>query len=161
MGPCLDSRSSSSSSSCSASPSTPTMVNCTSNSIMLAWEEPEEEWEDTCIESYKIGYREYNKTHSKWAFVDTKNTQTLFMVDGLKGETEYEFKVCAVDDEGNDGPFSFPPVVMSTRPSLARSVKRESIKIKDGNPKIYKIPLEKSRNATNKFAKTKKCFFGK
>jgi hypothetical protein len=25
----------------------------------------------------------------------------------LQGETEYEFKVCAVDDEGNDGPFSF------------------------------------------------------
>ena len=85
----------------------------------------------------------------------------MFTVDGLRGETEYEFKVCAVDDEGNDGPFSFPPIVMSTRPSLARSVKRESIKIKDGNPEIYKIPLEKCRNATNKFAKTKKCFFGK
>jgi chitodextrinase len=48
--------------------------------------------------------REYNKKHSKWAFVDTKNTQTLFTVDGLQGETEYEFKVCAVDDEGNDDP---------------------------------------------------------
>jgi chitodextrinase len=57
--------------------------------------------------SILIGYREYNKKHSKWAFVDTKNTQTLFTVDGLQGETEYEFKVCAVDDEGNDGPFSF------------------------------------------------------
>ena len=161
MGHCLDSRSNSSSSSCSASPSTPTMVNCTSNSIKLAWTEPEEEWEDTCIESYKIGYREYNKKHSKWAFVDTINTQTLFTVDGLQEETEYEFKVCAVDDEGNDGPSSFPPIVMSTRPSLARSVKRESIKIKDGNPKIYKLPLEKRRKATNKFAKTKKCLFGK
>ena len=134
MGPYLDSRSNSRSSSCSAPPSAPTMVN-TSNSIKIAWEEPEGEWEDTCIESYKIGYREYNKKHSKWAFVDTKNTQTLFTVDGLQGETEYEFKVCAVDDEGNDGPFSFPPTVMSTRPSLGK--------------------------ATNKFAKTKKCFFGK
>ena len=134
MGPCLDSRSNSSSSSCSAAPSAPTMVN-TSNCIKLAWEEPEEECEDACIESYKIGYREYNKKHSKWAFVDTKNTQTLFTVDGLQGETEYEFKVCAVDDEGNDGPFTSPPTVMSTRPSLGK--------------------------ATNKFAKRKKCFFGK
>jgi hypothetical protein len=66
----------------------------------------------------------------------------------LKCGTDYEFKVRAVNKDGDEGPFS-PKLKMSTKISLAKTIQLDAKKIRNGNPSVFKLPLFESRDATN------------
>jgi hypothetical protein len=78
----------------------------------------------------------------------------------LKRGTDYEFKVRAVNKDGDEGPFS-PKLKMSTKVSLAKSIQLDAKKIKNGNPSLFKLPLYENEATTNFKAKTRKCIYGK
>ncbi|CAG2186901.1 unnamed protein product [Mytilus edulis] len=74
----------------SSSPSAPICLVCTSNSIMLSWTEPDNT--NGNINEYKIVFREYSTSRSRWKSATTKSKQTVCTVNGLKAKTqEYHF----------------------------------------------------------------------
>ncbi|XP_052103468.1 uncharacterized protein LOC127736944 [Mytilus californianus] len=97
----------------------------------------------------------------RWKFISTKSKQTICTVKDLKGDTQYEFKICTVDRDGEEGSFSHPTVVFKTKPSLAHSVKVSAKRVRYLDPEIYKIPLQKTKGGTNNGAKTQEYHFGK
>lgn len=141
----------------SSSPSVPISLSCTSNSIMMSWTEPDDD--SGYINGYKIVYKECNLGSSRWKSITTKSKQTIDTVKDLKGDSQYEFKICAIDRDGKEGSFSHP-VVFRTKPSLAHSVKFLAKRVGQSDPEVYKIPFQKTKGGTNKAAKTQKCYFG-
>ncbi|XP_071164334.1 uncharacterized protein [Mytilus edulis] len=142
----------------SRSPSVPISISCTSNSIMLSWTELEEDSGYT--NGYKIVYRECNLGDSRWKSIITESKRTIYTVKDLKGDTQYEFKICSIDRDGKDGYFSNPAVAFITKSSLSHSVKGLAKRIRRSDPEIYKIPFQKTKGGTNNAAKTQKCYFG-
>ncbi|OPL20444.1 hypothetical protein AM593_10395, partial [Mytilus galloprovincialis] len=143
----------------SPSPSDLICLICYSNSIMLSWSEPDEI--NGYINGYKIVYRERIMGSSRWKSVKTKSKQTVYTVNYLKGDTQYEFKICTVDRDGEDGSFSHPAVEFKTKPSLAHHVKASAKRLGHSDPECYKIPFQKTKGGTNNAAKTQKYHFGK
>ncbi|VDH98030.1 Hypothetical predicted protein [Mytilus galloprovincialis] len=143
----------------SSSPSAPICLICTSNSIMLSWREPDNT--NGNINEYKIVFREYSTSSSRWKSATTKSKQTVCTVNGLKGDTQYEFKICTVDRDGEEGSFSHPSVEFKTRPSLANHVIASAMRVRHSDPEIYKIPFQKIKSSTNNAAKTQEYHFGK
>ena len=72
-----------------------------------------------------------------------------------------KFKVRAVNEDGEEGPFCQPSVILSTVTSLARSLIPIASLKEEGNHKIYQLPLTKNVDTVNERAKTRKCVFGK
>ncbi|XP_076097636.1 uncharacterized protein LOC143067903 isoform X3 [Mytilus galloprovincialis] len=143
----------------SPSPSDLICLICYSNSIMLSWTEPDEI--NGSINGYKIVYRECIMGSSRWKSVKTKSKQSVYTVNYLKGDTQYEFKICTVDRDGEDGSFSNPAVEFKTKPSLAHHVKASAKRLGHSDPERYKIPFQKTKGGTNNAAKTQKYHFGK
>jgi hypothetical protein len=137
----------------------PIGITSSSNSVELAWDPPEKGLE--CIDSYEIRYKQCNTTKAeKWIPVVTETSRRTFIVTDLKRGTDYEFKVRAVNKDGDEGPFS-PKLKMSTKVSLAKSIQLDAKKIKNGNPSLFKLPLYENEATTNFKAKTRKCIYGK
>ena len=140
-------------------PGQPIGIDSSSNSVELAWGQPEKGLK--CIDSYEIKYKQCNtRKAEKWITVVTETNRRTIIVPDLKCGTNYEFKVRAVNENGEEGPFS-PNLKVTTRVSLAKSIQLEAKKINNGNPSVFKLPLFKSRDTTNVKAKTRKCTFGK
>ena len=96
----------------------------------------------------------------KWIPVVTETSRRTITVQDLRCGTDYEFKVRAVTEDGEEGPFS-PTLKISTKMSLEKSIQCDAKKIKNGNPSVFKLPLVESRDTTNFKAKTRKYTFGK
>ena len=140
-------------------PGKPIGIDSSSNSVELAWNPPEKGLK--CIDIYEIKYKQCNTTKAeKWIPVVTETSRGTITVPDLKCGTDYEFKVRAVNKDGDEGPFS-PKLKMSTKMSLAKSIQLDAKEIKKGNPAVFKLPLFESRATTNFKAKTRKCTFGK
>ena len=90
----------------------------------------------------------------------TETSRRTIIVTDLKCGTDYEFKVRAVNKDGEEEPFS-PKLKISTKMSLAKAIQLDAKKIRNGNPSVFKLPLFESRGTTNFKAKTRKCTFGK
>ncbi|XP_063429132.1 uncharacterized protein LOC134711989 [Mytilus trossulus] len=138
-------------------PSVPTSVATTSNSITLKWNRPKRGVKS--VDHYEIKYKECKKGKGKWVSVLSEGAERTVKVKDLKAETKYEFKVRAVNEDGEEGPFCFP-IKLSTVSSLARSLIPKANKIEDGHPVVYKLPLTKNIDTVNELAKTRKCVFG-
>lgn len=140
-------------------PGQPIGIDSSSNSVELAWNPPEKGLK--CIDSYEIKYKQCNTRKAEtWIPVVTEKSRRTITVPDLKCGTDYEFKVRAVNKDGDEGPFS-PKLKMSTKMSLAKTIQLDAKKIRNGNPSVFKLPLFDSRTATNFKAKTRKCTFGK
>lgn len=138
-------------------PSVPTSVATTSNSITLKWNRPKRGVKS--VDHYEIKYKECKKGKGKWVSVLSEGAERTVKVKDLKAETKYEFKVRAVNEDGEEGPFCLP-IKLSTVSSLARSLIPKANKVEDGHPVVYKLPLTKNIDTVNELAKTRKCVFG-
>ena len=139
-------------------PGQPKEIFSSSNSVELSWDLPKKGLKS--IDSYEIKYKQCNTKNAKWITVVTDTNKTSIIVQGLKCGTYYEFKVRAVNEDGEEGPFS-PNLKVSTKISLAKSIQHDTKKIKNGNPSVFKLPLLESTATTNFEARTRKCTFGK
>ncbi|CAC5401695.1 TTN [Mytilus coruscus] len=113
-------------------------IESSSNSISLAWNAPRQG--SNYVDHYEIKYKTCNKRGAKWIPVVTETSRRTITVTDLKCGTDYEFRIRAVNEDGDEGPFG-TTAKFSTRLSLAKSVQIGATKIKDGNPNIYKLPL--------------------
>ncbi|XP_071164338.1 uncharacterized protein [Mytilus edulis] len=138
-------------------PSVPTSVATSSNSITLKWNRPKRGVKS--VDHYEIKYKECKKGKGKWVSVLSEGAERTVKVKDLKAEAKYEFKVRAVNEDGEEGPFCLP-IKLSTVSSLARSLIPKATKIEDGHPVVYKLPLTKNIDTVNELAKTRKCVFG-
>ena len=136
-----------------------TMLDSSSSSITLAWNLQKDNINN--ITNYEIKYRKCHKG-SKWDTVVTNDSTKKYIVEGLQGGTEYEFKIRALNEDGDEGSFTRPNVKMSTKLSLANLLKENCFKIKtDHPPEILKLPIKEIQRATNYTAKIRKCEFGR
>ncbi|XP_052105230.1 uncharacterized protein LOC127738139 [Mytilus californianus] len=138
-------------------PSVPQSVATTSNSITLKWNRPKRGVKS--VDHYEIKYKECKKGKGKWISVLSEGAERTVKVKDLKAETKYEFKVRAVNEDGEEGPFCLP-IKLSTVSSLARSLIPLAKKTGKGHPVVYKLPLIKNVDTVNEQAKTRKCVFG-
>ncbi|CAC5401699.1 unnamed protein product [Mytilus coruscus] len=138
-------------------PSVPQSVSTTSNSITLKWNRPKRGVKS--VDHYEIKYKECKKEKGKWISVLSEGAERTVKVKDLKAETKYEFKVRAVNEDGEEGPFCLP-IELSTVSSLARSLIPLANKTGKGHPVVYKLSLTKNVDTVNEQAKTRKCVFG-
>lgn len=132
-------------------------IESSSNSISLAWDAPKQGSNN--VDYYEIKYKICNKRGVRWIPVVTETSRRTVTVTDLKCGTDYEFRIRAVNEDSDEGPYG-TTAKFSTRLSLAKSVQIGATKIKDGNPSIYKLPLYQLKNSINMRARTRKCIFG-
>lgn len=140
-------------------PSVLVSVSTTSNTVILKWDRPKKGAKS--VDHYEIKYKECRKKKGKWVSVLSEGPEKTVKVKDLKAETEYEFKVRAVNEDGEEGPFCQRSIKLTTMSSLARSLIPIANMIEKGCPKVYKLPLTKDVDTVNENAKTRKCVFGK
>ncbi|XP_052105237.1 uncharacterized protein LOC127738140 isoform X2 [Mytilus californianus] len=133
-------------------------LRSTSSSISLAWSFQKQNIPD--LSSYEIKYRECNNKNSKWISAVTNDETCTWTIQDLLGGTDYEFKIRPLNENGDEGPFSRPPVKMSTSLSLASQLILDAENISDGSPSVYKLPLKIPTEAANFAVKTRKCILG-
>ena len=84
-------------------PGKPSCIDITASDITLSWRESK--WDQHHIESYEIRYRKVGE--KRWiGRLDTNEACHEFKVCGLESDTAYEFKVRAINEEGDEGQFS-------------------------------------------------------
>ncbi|KAF1329821.1 Piezo-type mechanosensitive ion channel component 2, partial [Globisporangium splendens] len=97
-------------------PTKPMIVECTQNSVTIAWEPPENTMHK--IRFYRISRQQYPSMTLLGDFgdiVEIKGNTTQVTIEGLRPGTSYQFKVCAVSRMG-EGPFSVASDPISTYP---------------------------------------------
>lgn len=83
-------------------PQNPKGYVSTKNSISLSWNPPKMRSQQTAY--YEVKYKGYLKNGAKWIPVFTETNATSLVISDLKCDTEYEFKVRAVNFQGDEGP---------------------------------------------------------
>lgn len=89
---------------------------------------------------------------------DDGETSSL-MLNELKGATEFEIKVRAVDHGGNEGPFT-DSVNAKTKKSIAKKLQAKCKQLSAGPPSVYKIPLQINKKSVDEKIRFRKCEFG-
>ena len=140
-----------------SAPGQPIEIYSSSNSVDLDWKQPEKGLQ--CIDSYEIKHKQCNTRNAKWIAIMTEASKTNITVPNLRCGTEYEIKVRAVNEDGEEGPFS-PSLKICTKTSLAKLIQPTTKQIKIGNPSVFKLPLTESSATINYRARTRKCIFG-
>lgn len=134
------------------------MVESRSDSIVLQWRT---EQELTANEAYHIVFKEC--FHGKWRpYVSIRKCITpKITISGLKASTSYIFKVKITDaNTGKEGTLSIESDPITTKESPALGILTRAELIKNGPPKIYRLPLVENISARNEMAKTRKFFIG-
>ena len=148
------------------SPSAPRNIlstNQTSDAISLRWEEPAKSFQN--IVCYEIRYRQ-TRGMKLWCAVDTEMDTNSHTLGKLKSDTEYQIKVRAITDDGDEGSYS-EIVNVKTPISLAQVLTRTmpdlniSDRIKRTHPKVYKLPVTEDPQQRDEALKTRKCNLGK
>ncbi|XP_050798398.1 uncharacterized protein LOC127045810 [Gopherus flavomarginatus] len=120
-----------------------------SSAIALTWESPNVIGDGVSIRAYKVEYKKEagGEQKEKWLERRTDKRTESCKIDGLRPETPYRFRVSAVFA---DGAVSYPSeeVIVSTQRKeesnkLASSFRKNSMLIKQGQPSVYALPLEK------------------
>lgn len=113
-------------------------------------------------QSYQISFKETPK--GMWKVFNPPKpcfTQTT-VIDGLKAETTYIFKVRVTDDyTGYEGPFSPQSDGIKTGVSPAFLIRERSTKSALGPPDVYMLPIIENKAARNETAQTRKFTLGK
>ncbi|XP_069101783.1 uncharacterized protein [Argopecten irradians] len=136
-------------------PGKPTCSDSGSDYIQLAWKVPD----DKNVLYYETKYKQAQKELWNKESVMTRDTSPSIYIRGLLQDTEYEFKVRGhyKDDEGE---YSEKSESIRTPKSPALSVRQKCMKLQDGEPSFYKVPLTENKKARNEKFKTRKCEFG-
>ncbi|XP_039373366.1 uncharacterized protein LOC120392695 [Mauremys reevesii] len=130
-------------------PGKPVTATVDSSAISLSWETPSVIGDGVSIRAYKVEYTEEagGEQKDKWLERRTGKRTESCAIDGLRPETLYRFRVSAVCA---DGAVSAPSeeVIVSTQTKedsnkLASSLCTKSKLIKEGQPSVYALPLEK------------------
>lgn len=129
-----------------------------SDHINLKWQYHKELSDE---ESFQITLKESQK--GKWKIFLTKNAcrSQMVVIDGLKAETSYVFRVRVTDENtGYEGPFSPESEIIKTGVSPAFRMMKKSKKIETGPIDIYMLPITENMAARNTNAETRKFTLG-
>lgn len=82
-------------------------MDITKSSVALAWSRPKDDG-GSAITGYFVEYKVV--TDETWSRYQTKITSTMFTLPGLTPDTDYQFRIIAVNDIGESeaGPLSDP-----------------------------------------------------
>lgn len=72
-------------------------MDVTKSSVALAWSRPKDDG-GSAINGYFIEYKAV--TAETWSRHETKITSTMFTLPGLNPDTDYQFRIVAVNDIG-------------------------------------------------------------
>ena len=134
-------------------PSKPFATSIKSDCVVLSWDMPI----STEVQHFEIKYKTAKET--TWNTVLIKDMTSEHTVDGLLQETEYMFKVKA-HFEDTESEYSDESDPVRTRQSPASVLKEVCVKLQDGQPAFYKLPLTENIPARNEPFKTRKLEFG-
>lgn len=130
-----------------------------SDHLNLIWEHSEHICDE---EIYQINFKELPT--GKWkVFHPIKPcVSQMVVVDGLKAETSYIFKVRVIDENsGYEGTFSPESDLIKTGVSPGLRIMRKSQKGANGPPDVYMLPVTENKAARNETAQTRKFTLGK
>ncbi|XP_041349194.1 twitchin-like [Gigantopelta aegis] len=139
----------------SVKPSKLCAISTESDCIVLSWDMLSDE--DVCY--YEVKYKTLKETTWGKNTVLTKDTASVQTISGLLQETEYVFKVKA-HFEDSESEYSDQSDPIKTSQSSALAVKGFCVKLQDGEPAFYKLPLCENVAARNERFKTRKFEFG-
>ncbi|XP_069103053.1 uncharacterized protein [Argopecten irradians] len=140
---------------CSRRPGKPTRADSGSDYIRLAWKVPDDE----NVLYYEMKYKQTQEELWSKESAITSDTSPNIYVRGLLQDTEYEFKVRGHYKDG-EGEYSGQSESIRTLQSPALSVRQACMKLQDGEPAFYKVPLTEHKQARSEEFKTRKCEFG-
>lgn len=85
----------------------PEIMDITKSSVALAWSRPKDDG-GSAITGYYVEYKVV--TDESWSRYQTKITSTMFTLPRLVPDTDYQFRIIAVNDIGESeaGPLSDP-----------------------------------------------------
>lgn len=129
-----------------------------SDHINLKWEHKKQLSSE---ESYQVSFKELSQ--GKWKFFSPPKPcrEQMVVVDGLKAETSYVFKVRVTDENtGTEGPFSPESDIIKTGVSPAFQIMKKSQKGAIGPPDVYMLPITENMAARNEAAQTRKFTLG-
>ncbi|KAK3591693.1 hypothetical protein CHS0354_040624 [Potamilus streckersoni] len=113
---------------------------------------------ENSIQYYELKYKIIDE--KRWLSVTTPDNSNSFRVEGLRSNTCYEFKVRAIFDDEDEGPFSESNKETMTKQSVSETILHEARKIRDDQPATYKLILKEDKKSVNFKAKTRRCIFG-
>lgn len=138
-------------------------MHISSSNVVLGWDKPKKG--GSYINHYEIKYRELGVSKTaRWITSTTEGSINSHSITNLKGNAAFEFKVRAVDNEGEEGPFCSTPLTINTSISVANRIKRMATLVnrKSDSPlPVYKLPLKTPRQSVNLKFKSRRCSFGK
>lgn len=127
--------------------------------INLKWEHNR----DLCdTELYQVLFKETQDGKWKVFTPDSPCRTQMLVVDGLKADTSYVFKVRVTEENtGYDGPFSPESNIIKTDETPAIRIRKKSQKVATGPPDVYMLPIKENTAARNETAQTRKFTLGK
>ena len=134
----------------------------TTDTISLKWKTPARCFQE--IGHYQIHYREEG-AKTRFIIEATETNINKHTVGHLTGDTEYQFKVRAMTDDGGEGIYS-EIINATTNISLANELMRTMLDLEISNrihithPKVYKLPVTEDLHQRDEIVKTRKCNFG-
>ena len=75
-------------------------MDVTKSSVALAWSRPKDDG-GSAITGYFVEYKEVSS--ETWSRHQTKVTSTMFTLPGLTPDTDFQFRIIAVNDIGESG----------------------------------------------------------
>ncbi|XP_053391493.1 uncharacterized protein LOC128554263 [Mercenaria mercenaria] len=138
-------------------PGKPNCTDAMADSVTLTWDMPKDYGEH---DYFQISFKEVDKT--KWAFFPKECERANAVVNSLKPDTKYIFRVRVVHPDG-EGKYSKDSDVIKTIVSPAAKLVDFSTVIQPGKPSptVYGIPISEIANTRNVIAKTRKFEVGK
>jgi len=133
----------------------PWAMNVTNDSIDLNWEYVTDK---SLVSRYQIRFKDVDKDFM-WKILPNEFSDTPATISNLKADTKYVFQVQAVYDD-DEGPYSETSDEIVTLQSPATRLLRHSLRVSDGEPAVYALPLTEFRPARNEQAKTRKFSIG-
>ncbi|KAM9437312.1 uncharacterized protein ACWYII_015281 isoform 1-T2 [Salvelinus alpinus] len=144
-------------------PGPPTEKNLESESIRVNWDIPTMVGDDVEVIGYEVDYRECAKAVDNKMWHTIKTTTRECTLEGLKPETAYSVRVSANCGEAGKS-LPGPEAVLTTirasdaQPKRSQSTAtkseeflKKSVKVKKGNPSIYRLNLEQKLGVKESF----------
>ncbi|XP_067392521.1 uncharacterized protein [Emydura macquarii macquarii] len=133
-------------------PGKPEKTTVDSSAITLTWQSPSVIGDGVNIREYKVEYKEEagdmsQEGKDKWLERRTGKKTEFCIIDGLRPQTPYRFRVSAVcadgavSHPGEEGSISTSGEELKT---LAQYFFKKSTLIEKGQPSVYALPIEKA-----------------
>ncbi|KAH3772282.1 uncharacterized protein LOC127846401 [Dreissena polymorpha] len=134
-------------------PGRPEAFDITSDSLTLSWTKPALQADG---DYFQIEYKELIQG-SKWKTFTGEFTESTQILTNLKSETEFVFRVRALQCDG-EGPYSEESAVVKTHISTASRLIGFSVRLDEEttSPIRYALPMCEVKEARNSRAKTRK-----